>query len=110
MTIVTKLLDHLAAHVDRGLRLVAAEGLPDTGTGAVGLRRKVQTSCLFDDMLELASGSIESAKVDVLNVETLVVESGVLNRSELTRSADRYFYRVAIAARLFLDGERHFSV
>jgi hypothetical protein len=28
----------------------------------------------------------------------------------LAQSTDRYFYRVAIAARLFLAGEKHFSI
>jgi len=64
----------------------------------------------LDDILELASGTRDSATVDVLDASTLTVESGQIKRPELARSADRYFYRVAIAARLFLAGEKHFSV
>lgn len=64
----------------------------------------------IDDMLELASGTIESASVEVLDSESRTVEPGQINRSVLAQSTDRYFYRVAIAARLFLAGERHFSI
>lgn len=64
----------------------------------------------IDDMLELASGTIESASVEVLDSESRTVEPGQINRSELAQSTDRYFYRVAIAARLFLAGEKHFSI
>ena len=64
----------------------------------------------IDDMLELASGSVESATVEVLDSRTLIVEPGLIMQPELTQSTDRYFYRVAIAARLFLAGEKHFSV
>jgi hypothetical protein len=64
----------------------------------------------IDDTLELASGAMESASVEVLDSESRTVEPGHINRSELAQSTDRYFYRVAIAARLFLAGEKHFSI
>ena len=49
---VTKLLGHMPAHVDRGLSLVAAKSFPDTGTGALGFGGEIETSCLFDYVLE----------------------------------------------------------
>ena len=64
----------------------------------------------LDDILDLASGTRDSAIVEVLDASTLTVEPGQIKKSELAQSADRYFYRVAIAARLFLAGEKHFSI
>jgi isopentenyldiphosphate isomerase len=64
----------------------------------------------IDDALELFGGYQESAAVDVLDASTLEVGTGRVDRTDFASLFDRYVYRVAIAARSFLVGERHFSV
>jgi hypothetical protein len=64
----------------------------------------------IDDVLLVMSGQRTSAPVEVLDAVTRATGVAVATREELSRTFDRYLYRVAIAARGFLDGEPHFSV
>jgi isopentenyldiphosphate isomerase len=63
-----------------------------------------------DDALELLSGNQDEARVQTLDAATLRVRQGTIARADFGVQLDRYVYRVAIAARQFLAGERHFSV
>lgn len=60
--------------------------------------------------LDLLSGDRDLVTVDVLDATTLAVGQQTFARPEFGVQLDRYVYRVAIAARQFLMGERHFSV
>jgi hypothetical protein len=63
-----------------------------------------------DDALELLSGNQHEARVQTLDAATLRVRQGTITPADFGVQLDRYVYRVAIAARRFLAGERHFSV
>jgi isopentenyldiphosphate isomerase len=64
----------------------------------------------IDDALELLSGQRDRITVDVLDAATLAVGQQTFERTEFGMQLDRYVYRVAIAARHFVAGEKHFSV
>ena len=64
----------------------------------------------ISDALELLSGQTERIRVAVLDAATLAMRPGALDQQAFGVQLDRYVYRVAIAARQFLAGERHFSV
>jgi isopentenyldiphosphate isomerase len=64
----------------------------------------------IDDVLLVMSGQRKTAPVEVLDAVSRATGVAVATREELSRTFDRYLYRVAIAARGFLDGEPHFSV
>jgi len=64
----------------------------------------------LDEVLLVMSGQRKTAPVEVLDAVTREAEFAVATRQDLNRTFDRYLYRVAIAARQFLDGDRHFSV
>jgi isopentenyldiphosphate isomerase len=62
------------------------------------------------DVLRVFRGESTEAPVQVLDATSLETGVASASRQELSRSWDRYLYRVAIAARQFLDGEDYFSV
>ena len=64
----------------------------------------------INDALELFAGYADAAAVDVLDASTLESGTDRVTRDDFAALFDRYVYRVAIAARSFLAGERHFSV
>jgi isopentenyldiphosphate isomerase len=62
------------------------------------------------DALEMFSGDRSVAAVEVMDAESRRIARSTIDRAEFGAQTDRYVYRVAIAARAFLAGERHFSV
>jgi isopentenyldiphosphate isomerase len=64
----------------------------------------------IDDFLGLLAGELTSIDVEVLSSANRAVTLGTISPADFNRAADRYLYRVAIAARALLNGERHFSI
>lgn len=64
----------------------------------------------LDDLLDLCAGVRPSVPISELSSENLAVTAGTLTLADFRRPVDTYRYRVAIAARAMLIGERHFCV
>ena len=64
----------------------------------------------IDEVLLVMRGDRRGASVEVLDAVTLETGFAIASAKELSRTFDRYLYRVAIAARQYMDGAPHFSV
>lgn len=62
------------------------------------------------DLLDLLAGDRVAVPVDTLMSADLALGHSELRASDFVCLADDYWYRVAIAARAMLSGERHFSI
>jgi isopentenyldiphosphate isomerase len=60
--------------------------------------------------LDMFTGAITEAPIEVMDASSRRIERSTVDRAEFGLQTDRYVYRVAIAARAFLAGERHFSI
>ena len=65
---------------------------------------------VIDELLDLLVGDVHSVTVEELSSQDRLTTSGSINLTNFPRAADTYRYRVAIAARAMLNGDRHFSV
>jgi isopentenyldiphosphate isomerase len=64
----------------------------------------------IEEFLDFHEGERETINVRSIAPGAAAEERLVIARLDFNRPADRYWYRVAIAAKMFLAGERHFSV
>ena len=65
----------------------------------------------LEELLDLLAGHRTSAPTEVLSSHDYQVGRGALTEADFpARSIDTYRYRVAIAARSWQKGDRHFSV
>jgi len=64
----------------------------------------------IDDALELLAGNQDLVTIEMLDAATGTLRQLTVAREAFGVQLDRYVYRVAIAARQFLAGERHFSI
>jgi hypothetical protein len=77
---------------------------PDPAELAALIRLRIQ------DVLALFAGDADLIRGDSLAPGSTAVESVAIGRDDFIPNVDRYFYRVAIAARLVLRGETHVAV
>lgn len=64
----------------------------------------------IEPLLELLAGNESSIAGDVIRVGQSEVVNERFCREDFATLVDRYYYRVAIAAKMILAGERHFSI
>jgi isopentenyldiphosphate isomerase len=64
----------------------------------------------LDGALDMFGGYIDGCPAEALDVGQTVAYETRVTIEDFPEVQDRYYYRVAIAARSFLNGERHFSV
>ena len=64
----------------------------------------------IDDLLALFAGETDAIPAISFDGETGLIAPMQVERHEFGKQLDRYLYRVAIAARSYLAGDRHFSI